>query len=86
MRALMILAAVLAGSALAYPLEDAALLILSPDAAFSAESDGVRIGTTDPNVSLADVRAITNRADVLALAAELDAHSHRPRESHRRAT
>lgn len=62
-------------------LEVIALRVLSPSALFVGGGDGQRVGTTDSAVSMEDVRAITNRADVLAayaaaLAAETAPEAH----------
>lgn len=65
---LLLVAFCCAAGAQDYELE--ALWILGgPEASFTAGSDTVRSGTTVPGVTMDDVWAITNRADVLAAAA-----------------
>ena len=57
----------LAASGWAADLEYVALQVLSPGAEFVSDGSAPRTGTS-AGISLATVRAITNRADVLALA------------------
>jgi hypothetical protein len=76
---------VIANVAWCADLELAALEILSAEPVgidncfIDNNGDGVRDGTT-AGISMAEVHAITNRADVLALAAQLDADAQRPPE------
>ena len=72
-------------SALAQDLEAIALEILTgrtlsaSNCFMDGNGDGIRDGVKGSNFSIEYVRAITNRADVLALAAELDAAATAPR-------
>ena len=78
---LFLLAAFVAATVSAADLETIALRTLSDDslALFIANDEGERVSTT-VGISIAAVRAITNRADVLALAAEMDAAAVAPQE------